>query len=361
LNQKEYERIIEKTVIPGLNTAEEQEKGLNDLQTYINKQLPKRLYRYRTCSERNFDAFLYDKLWFASGNSMNDDFDARLYFDRKEIKKWMGEFLKQDREKKLLGQIYQTIGMPVEAEKLLPGISHQFDMLKNMPNETIVRLYREMMKLASESLEGELASITDGIRSIVKFACFSECKNSNYMWGQYASNSTGFTLEYDFDLQSFAAPIDDEQETERHVGLALFPIMYRNQQIDATKYAEWNFQRRMLMKVAPPQMRQIIGLIFDDLNPSPDLFMGVKLALNKSTEWKSEKEWRLFLLDGSFDSLAPYISVKYKPSAVYIGRKISDINEKIITTIARSKGIPAFKMEIDPNSRNFKLVYKQII
>ena len=43
-----------------------------------------------------------------------------------------------------------------------------------------------------------------------------------------------------------------------------------------------------------------------------------------------------------------------KPVAVYLGRKISSINEKIIKDIAREKGIECYKMELN-QSQTYKL------
>ena len=46
--------------------------------------------------------------------------------------------------------------------------------------------------------------------------------------------------------------------------------------------------------------------------------------------------------------------VIYKPKAVYLGRKISLINEKIVLDIARDKNIHAFKMDFNGDSRKYK-------
>jgi hypothetical protein len=50
-----------------------------------------------------------------------------------------------------------------------------------------------------------------------------------------------------------------------------------------------------------------------------------------------------------------YSSVKMRPSAVYLGRKISNIHQKIIMDIAREKVIPVYKMDINENSNTYRL------
>ena len=90
--------------------------------------------------------------------------------------------------------------------------------------------------------------------------------------------------------------------------------------------------------------------------PCPDDFMSTKLAIKKSNDWKSEKEWRLFFASSNIElNSNPFVSVTLKPSAVYIGRKISAFNKKIILDIAREKNIPAFQMDIDENSDKYIL------
>ena len=49
-------------------------------------------------------------------------------------------------------------------------------------------------------------------------------------------------------------------------------------------------------------------------------------------------------------------SAKKKPVALYLGRNISKINEKLLRHIAAEKEIPVYKMEIDQSQRNFMLL-----
>ena len=90
--------------------------------------------------------------------------------------------------------------------------------------------------------------------------------------------------------------------------------------------------------------------------PCPDEFMATKLAIKKSTDWKAEKEWRMFYTTSNMMLAREKFSyIIQKPSGVYLGRKISKINQKIIVDIAKEKGIPVYKMDFNEKSRNYKL------
>ncbi len=90
--------------------------------------------------------------------------------------------------------------------------------------------------------------------------------------------------------------------------------------------------------------------------PCPDEFMVTKLAIKKSNDWKPEKEWRMFYTTNDMVlAKEQYSCVVHKPSAVYIGRKMSSIHQKIIVDMAAEKDIPVFKMDINDDSKAYRL------
>ena len=90
--------------------------------------------------------------------------------------------------------------------------------------------------------------------------------------------------------------------------------------------------------------------------PCPDMLAPTKIMIHKSTEWKSEHEWRLM---GAFATPAllseEHTFVKKKACAIYLGRKISPIYARLLLDIAREKRISVYKMFINANSRNYHL------
>jgi hypothetical protein len=49
-----------------------------------------------------------------------------------------------------------------------------------------------------------------------------------------------------------------------------------------------------------------------------------------------------------------------KPSALYLGRRISSIYEKILSDIAKEKGLPIYKMSLDDDSISYDLIPEQV-
>ena len=99
---------------------------------------------------------------------------------------------------------------------------------------------------------------------------------------------------------------------------------------------------------------------FTRVLPCPDEFMPRKVALIKSKEWAYEKEWHLFYqLNKGYDS-EQHSCIKYKPSAIYWGRNISDINQKILVDIAKEKDVLAYRMYIYDRSRKYSLRWKKL-
>ena len=89
----------------------------------------------------------------------------------------------------------------------------------------------------------------------------------------------------------------------------------------------------------------------------PDISVVTKVSLHKSDEWEREAEWRLFCTssnDYEFQTSKHSYCIK-KPTALFLGRRISDINEKILRSIADSKSIPVHKMKLDDGSPSYDL------
>jgi hypothetical protein len=94
----------------------------------------------------------------------------------------------------------------------------------------------------------------------------------------------------------------------------------------------------------------------------PDITIGTKIALNKSEEWKFEQEWRLFCtaVDGHQPLGDKHVCITKRPNALYLGRRITKTNEKILTMLAKEKNIPVFKMQLDDNNPSYELAYYQL-
>lgn len=356
----ELEKIIENTIVPMTFSMEEKIACYHNVIKCVNSMLPDKLYRFRSCSERNLSAFYNDELWFANGSVMNDDFDARLYYDKRRIKAWLDSFLSEAGELKPIKKLMTMEQPPQEMLELIPNAEYIFEYLKKIPLENMRFISNDLIQYLLSNLDVELKKVTEQIQHRTKFACFTQKIYSDMMWGRYSDNATGFALEYKFGNKNTITY--SENNTQTHVVGNLFPVIYGNRRLDTTVYATYFFQIRMLMRMA-----QYAGITYDTswvnaIVPCPDEFMVTKLAIKKSMDWKSEKEWRMFYTTNSLSLVGEeYSCVIQKPSGVYLGRKISEINQKIITDIAREKEIPVYKMDFDEDSKEYELKAYRII
>ena len=84
--------------------------------------------------------------------------------------------------------------------------------------------------------------------------------------------------------------------------------------------------------------------------------MSTKALLHKASAWKYEAEWRIiFSCNSQQNNQQDHPFVNKIPSAVYLGRKIIPINEKIIVQIAIDKKILVYKMKIRESSKTYRL------
>ena len=197
----------------------------------------------------------------------------------------------------------------------------------------------------------------------VKFCCFSENIRSAYMWGLYSSNESGFALEYDFTEQPYAASPSELKDRQ----CAIFPVIYGKEMFQLSKeYLQYLLMYRWIniaLKESGVMMSDpFFAERFLKSGICPDLSVVTKISLCKSEEWEKEMEWRLFCssnADVDFQNQQHGYCIK-RPKGLYLGRRISYINEKILKCIASEKKIPVYKMGLDDGSPCYALTTQVI-
>ena len=359
MNKVKYKDLVETTIIPSNISIEERNLRYAPVLNYVSARVPKRLYRFRTVSERSLSALHNDELWFTSGSLMNDDFDARLYYNRRRITEWLEEFLKDDSAVNTIVSFLTDIHNIEILQKLLPDALDRIENVIKIPHDVLLDNHRKFIRSLLNNLESELHIITEQVQSFTKFACFSTKIHSDMMWGSYSDNARGFALEYNFGANN-SLSFYNENDQLQAIG-NLFPILYDRERLDTTEYAKYLFEIKIISDVARLTNTSYNATLLNSLITCPDLFMVTKLAIKKSLDWKPEDEWRLFYVSAKAEAENQKAScVKLRPNAIYLGRKISSINEKIVTDIAKDKNIPVYKMDFTEDSLQYRLKGRRI-
>ena len=112
----------------------------------------------------------------------------------------------------------------------------------------------------------ELEKISD----IARIKCFSEEKESLYMWGHYGDNSSGICIEYDLSL------LNPDDKVLKH----LFPVIYSENRFKGN----FSFDNLIECRSSYP---------YSDTYDIGELSEIKSLYLVKSKDWEKEREWRI--------------------------------------------------------------------
>ena len=302
----------------------------------IHQMMPDSLFRYRSCSDANIDAFENDKVYAVTADMFNDPYDTLLRFDKEAVKQMFESLLSKE--------VFNAF-----KADLLRGMDFPEIVKRNFGEEYIAQTKEYILSLAKEEdIETLILSRREEVNNMVDFlfplivnyvnkrtstiACFSETIESVTMWSHYANYQKGFALEYNLrDTLSNSIP-----------NVGIFPVIYDNRRYDGTPYVMWEF------------------LKFRGVNiPNPDMLFHIKCALYKSCQWEYEKEWRL--IDCTIRSniiQENNTSVILKPTAIYYGTNISLDDKKKLHEIALNKGIKEYDMYIDYASEKYEMLHR---
>ena len=340
MTNQEYKEMIHSIVVPASLSDEEKDNRYQPLVDFLQKETKKPLYRFRQCNELSISAVDRDKLFFSPPHKMNDSFDSMLYFSRERIDSALKRSAESEQFQNLLNSVRQGDEFPTSIKNSFPpevldGVRERIVQIPPADADKHLELFRIFFGNQFDIYASEIAQI---VQKAIKVACFSETINSAAMWGYYADSGKGFALAYDFSGGNY---------TSKEYCLAR--VIYDDERYDVSEYAAWLLARKIFYT---------FGIISPSNNspqyilPCPDMFMHTKAILHKATAWSHEQEWRLTFSGESADE-HPYI--QKKPSAIYLGRNISAIHEKILRHIAVEKCIPVYKMRIHEEDSTYNL------
>ena len=359
MEYQDFSNILESIVVP-LTESIDIEKYQRVLE-YISLNKPDSLYRYRSCNERNYEAFYKDQVWVSTPDCMNDGFDTRLYFDKNRAEKTLDEWIEKELSNQIRDVVNDNREIPEDMSDLL-AILDAKTFLGSLSKEQLECSIKDYVDVVKRELSSLFSVLPYTPQQAVRFACFSEDITSAVMWGVYGADESGFALEYGFPQVSFSGNVDEIN----HRSCMLYPVIYSDKRYEVPiEYIQFLLNYRMWFYVFSiaqgiRKLREVSKRVLQSL-VCPDLFVPTKIALYKSIEWKHEKEWRVFCSssnDYSFNN-AKHGYYCQKPKGVYLGRRISPISEKILKDLAKEKGVPVYKMDLDDDNRTYKLTYRQ--
>lgn len=336
----DYIEMIHSVVVPGNLTEQEKRDKYTPVYEFLNSNIPDKLFRFRSCKERTIYEFDQDIISFSPASEMNDDFDGMLYFDKKRIVETLRKTLSFDkRADSVLKDAVIKTATELSSEKNEKALQYLLDNFRNISVEEINSLKEQLIDLVTDNYEKRVDAISR-ITQFLKVACFSADIQSPAMWGYYANNGTGFALSYDF-------------RRDNNPGFCIYPVIYGEKRLDATDFATWLMQHQTIQRILSNSNSLHLYSWIRNIIYCPDEFMSTKVLLQKADNWSHEKEWRMIYPEsGRQDVKYPY--TKNKATAIYLGRNISSIHEKILRYIASEKGIPVYKMTISQEDAIYK-------
>lgn len=348
-----FAELLSNTYIPSNASLEEVCSKWNALNGVLLKNIPQKLFRFRSCSADSFISLQCGTISLCTANSFKDKYDSLVYVNEEEIIRRITELISS----KLMEDIWNGIedGTVIPDLETLYGKQLVKQMLEDNQKYPVEERKQKFYESAYQMLSQIIAQIKPYINYIrrdrfSKIACFTEDVLSLYMWDTYADGYKGFSLEYDFREFHFKGCSGcNEVRSCDNINknfATLFPIIYSNMRYDATINV----------------MNMILGDTFRDLGvkdllPIIDQLSWYKAYLYKNViEYGHEKEWRMITrCQGQQDSDFATISDLDCLKAIYYGPDMEKRYKEFLRAIAKQKNLLEYDVSIDAYNPNYGL------
>lgn len=346
--KRKFKRCLEEVVIPEAIPKEKRGELLRPIVEYVYRIMPPKLFRYRECSEKQFDAFNKDSIYAVKPQMFNDPYDCLIRYNKDYLFDKIKQGASFDAIKKLRDDLNNGGHLPEMWNSLFGEEKYKIieDIICNASDEFLDKrksIFESNKKEFFNNIDTIFKQAENFLRCNTFIACFSETVKSITMWSHYADSHKGFVLEYDFKHLNKECDTCCKKDTccDR-VFYNLFPIIYDSERYDGTSFVESYLGKRL-------------GL-YADIN---DMMFYTKASLHKSPQWQYEKEWRMFLSKNNpMEQSSLHINIR--PIAIYYGYGISSINKKILSEMAKEKGLKEYQMYIDTQSDKYSMKVRKI-
>lgn len=270
--------------------------------------LPAKLYRYRSFDEDGYSlkAIESNTIWLGRAADFNDPFDCSLTLDLAVLEEQL--FHKAIARVPIFQDLPDAARRSIMESRSFEELSERLvDLIPDLDPTARADRRAALSKVAGERSAVPLLAVQKYVQQGTKVACFTTKYDSMPMWAHYASDHSGFCVEYD--VKDF----DDSRRRNIH------PVVYSDERFDFTRWLEPERDRR---------------------------FIAIVAATHKSDQWAYEDEWRLVIPDG--EPTPGQLWDMPQPTALYISYKIKDGDKSKLLRVADKSRIPAYEMRLHP-------------
>ena len=254
----------------------------------------------------------------------NDPFDIHpdtLHFDGTEL------------QQALMEEIASLLCNPECTVVADPRLEYMLDVARKSTPErraamaVVTKEYKPFVPDPTNDSLQELKEVWSDMVSNMRVLCLSEVNDLTAMWAHYAASATGVVLQFEA-VDGLDSPL-----------LVARPVTYEDSPPAITRAREW----ARLMTRSPDWQNDMS--LFDNYEHT------------KTTEWRSEKEWRISSMKrrGEIGEYSDYPFNVRELSAVYFGWRCTKGHRADITSLL-SHGldhVKVFSTYPDPRSRRY--------
>lgn len=301
----------------------------------IDYKGPKLLYKYRPFDEYTFDMLENEYIFLCPAEKEDDETECltTVDFDR------LVDLTTNNLKRECVNQIIDLI-RPYSTEESYGIIKNKILAITRkdgtVPANFMLDLSLELQEMAPPGVNIaplvnwivnipemlEKSEISEQIKQLFMIACnarketgicsLAESNNIDYMWDNYAADSTGYCIEYDLSDYKLAKNV--------------LPVIYQDKR-----------ENNIIIQLVGSFIGQMIT-DFSNGQIQVDSSHFIRLFLTKYKKWEYQKEWR-FLGYANDKPKAPKIKT------IYLGKNVTAKNEKKIRKYADLNNIGIKKLD----------------
>lgn len=301
----------------------------------IDYKGPKLLYKYRPFDEYTFDMLENEYIFLCPAEKEDDETECltTVDFDR------LVDLTTNNLKRECVNQIIDLI-RPYSTEESYGIIKNKILAITRkdgtVPANFMLDLSLELQEMAPPGVNIaplvnwivnipemlEKSEISEQIKQLFMIACnarketgicsLAESNNIDYMWDNYAADSTGYCIEYDLSDYKLAKNV--------------LPVIYQDKR-----------ENNIIIQLVGSFIGQMIT-DFSNGQIQVDSSHFIRLFLTKYKKWEYQKEWR-FLGYANDKPKAPKIKT------IYLGKNVTAKNEKKIREYADLNNIGIKKLD----------------